>query len=254
MYFNNVHILYYVVIAIVGLAVGKFIAWCNLRLPEKKKIFSKEFFKQNKEGIKYNYFFMIITAIAYVFLLYKIGLKKEFIKVLELAKFIVLIPILILTFSIDLKNRIIPNRLNLTLFEVGLLFAFLCGITSINMAKEYLFGAALGLLGFGIIFLLGWLIAGKDAIGFGDVKFMGAIGLYFGPNVIIEITLLAFIIAAIASIVVVFVRNLILKRKDEYIAFGPFLSLASLICIFIPSGLVLNNFLAVCQMISNAIF
>lgn len=254
MYFNNVHILYYVVIAVVGLIVGKFIAWCNIRLPEKKNIFSKEFFKQNKDGIKYNYIFMIITASAYVFLLYKIGFKKEFIKILELSKFIVLIPILILTFSIDFKKRIIPNRLNLTLFELGLLFAFLYGITSINMAKEYILGALLGLVGFGVIFLLGWLIAGKDAIGFGDVKFMGAIGLYFGPNIIIEITLLAFLLAAIFSIVIVIIRNLILKKKDEYIAFGPFLSLASLICIFIPSGLVLNNFLAFCQMLSNAIF
>ena len=40
MYFNNVHILIYVAFFIAGLIIGKFVAWCNVRLPEKKKIFS----------------------------------------------------------------------------------------------------------------------------------------------------------------------------------------------------------------------
>ena len=48
MYFNNVHILFFVAIAALGLVVGKFIAWCNIRLPEYKKIFSTEFFITNK--------------------------------------------------------------------------------------------------------------------------------------------------------------------------------------------------------------
>ena len=116
MYFNNIHILNYVIIAILGLIVGKFIAWCNIRLPENKKIFSKEFFEINKLGIQGNYIFMIVTAIIYMFLLYKIGLPKDILNVIELIKFLVLIPILILTFTIDLKHRIIPNRLNLTFY------------------------------------------------------------------------------------------------------------------------------------------
>ena len=45
MYFNNVHILNFVIAALLGLVVGKFIAWCNLRIPEKKKVFSREFSK-----------------------------------------------------------------------------------------------------------------------------------------------------------------------------------------------------------------
>ena len=55
MYFNNIHILIYVAIAIIGLILGKFVAWINIRIPEKKKVFSKEFFKMNKEGIENNY-------------------------------------------------------------------------------------------------------------------------------------------------------------------------------------------------------
>ena len=44
MYINDVNILYYVVIGIIGLVVGQFVDWCNKRLPENKKIFSKDIF------------------------------------------------------------------------------------------------------------------------------------------------------------------------------------------------------------------
>ncbi len=90
-------------------------------------------------------------------------------------------------------------------------------------------------------------------MGLGDVKFMAAIGLYFGPNSIVEISLLAFVVAAVFSIILILVRILILKKKDDYIAFGPFLSMAALICIFLPSNLILDTFLDFCRTISNTI-
>ena len=38
MYINDVHILLYVVIGLIGLFVGRIVEWCNIRLPEYKKI------------------------------------------------------------------------------------------------------------------------------------------------------------------------------------------------------------------------
>ena len=90
MYFNNIQIMNYVVIGIIGLIIGKFTAWCNIRIPEKQKIFSKEFFKVNKEGIPGNYIFMIITALLYVALLFKFGIDKVHVmKNLDLLKFLI---------------------------------------------------------------------------------------------------------------------------------------------------------------------
>lgn len=37
MYINDVHILYYVLVAIIGMLTGQIIDWCNKRLPEKRK-------------------------------------------------------------------------------------------------------------------------------------------------------------------------------------------------------------------------
>lgn len=252
MYFNNVHILYYVSIFMIGLIVGKFTAWCNTRLPEKEKIFSKEFFEENKKGLKNNYIFMFIIAILYVALLYKFGLNKSgILKNLELIKFIILMPMLILAISIDINKRIIPNRLNLTILEIGLIITFIYGITNVNMAKEYIFGMITGAGIFLVIAGLGRLIAGKESMGFGDIKFMGAIGIFFGTSSIAEISLLAFLLAAVCSIVILFIRIIILKTKDEYIPFGPFLSIAAIACIFMPTNVIFDYFLLFCKIISS---
>lgn len=254
MYFNDVFILIYVLIGILGLLVGKFVAWCNMRLPENKKVFSKEFFKANREGLKANYIFMIVMAVIYVSLLYKFGIERyDVFKNLDLIKFLILTPMLVLTFSIDASSRIIPNRLNLSILEIGLVLTFIYGITNVNMAKDYILGMATGAGIFAIITVLGLIISGKESMGMGDIKFMGALGLYFGVSGIAEISLLSFFIAAGCSIIILTVRILILKRKDEYIPFGPFLSMATFMCIFMPSNLVFNTFLSFCKMIGDKI-
>ena len=42
MFINETHIGYYAAVAIIGLFVGMFVDWMNKRLPEYKKVFSKE--------------------------------------------------------------------------------------------------------------------------------------------------------------------------------------------------------------------
>lgn len=176
---NNVHILVYVVFGIVGLFIGKLVAWMNIRFPEDKKIFSKEFFKANKDGLDKNYICMIVMVILYLGLVRKFGIGDTFMQNLELIKFTILMPMLVSSFMIDLKHRILPNRLNLTIFEVGLVFTFIYGINNINMGQDMLFGMIAGVVIFGGITLLGGLIAGKEAMGLGDVKFMGAVRIIF---------------------------------------------------------------------------
>ena len=53
-------------------------------------------------------------------------------------------------------------------------------------------------------------------MGFGDVKLMGALGLYFGLSNIIIITLLSFLIGAILSIILLVSK---IKKSNEYIPF-----------------------------------
>lgn len=179
MYFNDIHILYYVLIGVIGLFVGQFIDWCNVRLPEYKRIFTKEIFSEYKSNFKPNYILMLITSGIYIILLYNFGLQNTIIQNIDLIKYIILTPMLLSVVCIDYKLQIIPNRLVLTMFEIGLVFTFIYGISDINIALNMLAGMVAGAGIFLIITLIGGLIAGKEAMGFGDVKLMGALRLVF---------------------------------------------------------------------------
>ena len=231
MFLNNTHILYYVLFSILGLISGQIVAWCIKRMPEHKPLLSKEFFKEFKP----NYILMIITAIIYLVLLYMYGIKSQFLNNLQLLKYTILTPMLIIALVVDYKYQIIPNRLNMTIFEVGLVFAFISGLFSMNLLTDALLGMLFGGGVFLIITLIGGLIAGKEAMGFGDVKFMGALGLYFGLTNIITITLMAFLLAAIISIFLLATK---IKKTSEYIPFGPFIVIACFISMIIPFNLI----------------
>ena len=56
MYINDVNIVYYIVAAILGLFVGQIVDWANKRLPEYKKVISREFFTENRLEFKPNYY------------------------------------------------------------------------------------------------------------------------------------------------------------------------------------------------------
>ena len=72
---------------------------------------------------------------------------------------------------------------------------------------------------------------------FGDVKLMGAMGLFFGLTNIIVISILAFLIGAIVSIILLIIRN---KKANQYIPFGPFIVIGAVITIFVPFNILFN--------------
>ena len=71
-------------------------------------------------------------------LLYKFGMNLDFLR------FAILTPMLISAFIVDYKIQIIPNRLNFTMFEVGIIFAFIFGIQNLNLAKDMFLGMIAG--------------------------------------------------------------------------------------------------------------
>ena len=230
MYFNDVHIAYYVAAIILGLIVGEMVNWANKRLPEYKKVISKDIITEYKLKFKPNYILMLVTAVIYVTLVYVYGIQDTIVGNLDLVKYIILTPLLLSAFVIDYKLQIIPNRLNLTIFEIGIIFAFLYGLSNVAITINMLLGMLAGGGIFLLITLLGGLFYGKEAMGFGDVKLMGALGLYFGLSNIIIITLVSFLIGAILSIILLVTK---LKKSDEYIPFGPFIVIATFLSMYV---------------------
>ena len=237
MYINDVHIAYYLVAAILGLIVGELVNWANKRLPEYKKVISKDIITEYKMHFKPNYILMLLTAAIYVSLIYVYGIKDTLIANFDLIKFIILTPMLLSAFVIDYRLQIIPNRLNLTIFEIGIIFAFLYGLSDVAITINMLLGMLAGGGIFLLITLLGGLFYGKEAMGFGDVKLMGALGLYFGLSNITIITLVSFLIGAILSIILLVTK---IKKSDEYIPFGPFIVIATFLSMYVPFEQITN--------------
>lgn len=238
MYINDTHIGFYLIVAIIGLAVGQFVDWISKRLPENKKVLSMNILREYKINFKPNYILMLTTSAIYVGLLYKFGIQDKIIANLTLLKYLILTPMLLSAFVIDYKLRIIPNRLNLTLFEIGIIIAFLYGISNVAITLDMLLGMVVGGGIFLIIMLIGRLIYGKDAMGFGDVKLMAALGLYFGLTNIVVISVISFLIGAIFGVILLGIKK---KQANEYMPFGPFIVIAAFISIFIPFEILLNT-------------
>ena len=98
MYINDIHILFYLSIGVIGLIVGQLIDWCNNRLAKYEKVLSKDFFTQYLSNATPQYLLMSITAISYVLVLYFNGLT------VDTLKYVILIPMLINVFVIDCKK------------------------------------------------------------------------------------------------------------------------------------------------------
>ena len=226
MYINDLHILYYLGLGLIGMIIGQFIDWCNIRMPEHKKIISKNFFTIYLKNFKPNYLLMFTNAIFYIAILYFYGISD-----IRTYEYLFLIPILISVFQIDYKKQIIPTRLSLTLLEVGLIFTFIEGISNLNIAIDKIMGFAIGGIIFLIIAFLSKLFSSKDTVEYGDVKLASFLGLFFGYKATIVIAIISFIIAGITSLILLLIKN---KKINEYIAFGPFIAIASAIIMLIP--------------------
>jgi prepilin signal peptidase PulO-like enzyme (type II secretory pathway) len=116
----------------------------------------------------------------------------------------------------DRKYRIIPDQYVLLLAVTAIGFAVLR-----HGALSQLLGLVAGGGGIFLVGLLGKLLLKKDALGFGDVKFMAVCGLIAGLSGII----LIFILASLSSAVVfgiLLARGRVSLADEE--ALGPFIA------------------------------
>lgn len=227
---------------LIGCIVGQVLGLINKRLENHERIIEKGSLKKFKREFKTHYGLMTIMFILYIVLLYvsKIDLELWYANI-KIFSYFMLLPLLISAFVIDWKKQIIPNRLVLTIFEIGLIVTFFEGVfspTGMSLALNRFEGMLVGGLIFAGITLLGGLIAGKEAMGMGDVKLMGALGLFFGVKNIIMISILSFLIGAIVSLCLIVFK---IKKTDEYIPFGPFIVIAAISCILLPEDLLFTS-------------
>lgn len=151
------------------------------------------------------------------------------------------VPLLVALTVIDLQHYILPDVLNGMLAAIWPLV--LCFRLATGVLPPQPFGEALGMalvggaIYAGLIWLTGkimsWLLR-KDALGFGDVKFFGAAGIWLGPMVLPYFLMLS----GLAGIGIGLLYRLVLGKT--YFPFGPALILA-FYALVISEGFELAN-------------
>lgn len=171
---NGVEVYYYLIQIFLGIIAGVFSAIGIIRYKDEKKIFCKETYRNIRlEGIPKVYILIFLNIIIYLVLLYFIGISTTFLGNFNLIKYMLITPLLIITFVVDFKIREIPNRVTLFLFQLSLINILILGFVNVNLALDSIYG---GLICGGIFLFLaivGKLIYRKEAMGMGDVKLMG---------------------------------------------------------------------------------
>ncbi len=146
---------------------------------------------------------------------------------------------LVLGTFVDIDEMWLPDRTTIGGMITGGILSFL--IPSMHGVEGHVAGLIQSLIGmaagFGLfwsISILGRLILKKDAMGFGDVKLMGALGAYLGWESIIFITFVSSLIGAVIGISFIAAGK---KELQSKIPFGPYIALAAVIWVLGGSNL-----------------
>ena len=131
---------------------------------------------------------------------------------------------LLLLGLLDLRHFWLPDRLVIVLAATGLIPALLAAASDVSLIAGPLLGATLG---FGLLWLAALFyrsLRGREGLGAGDPKLLGAIGLWLGPLGVVK-TLLGASLIGLAA-----VGALVLARRtpaaDTALPLGTLLALA----------------------------
>jgi leader peptidase (prepilin peptidase)/N-methyltransferase len=142
-----------------------------------------------------------------------------------LYAFIFVFALIALTF-IDFDTQLLPDDITLPLLWLGLLFNLNGGLTDL---KSAVLGAIFGYLILWSVYWLFKLVTGKEGMGYGDFKLLGAIGAWFGWQLLPAVILLSSVVGAVIGIGMIMFKG---KTGGTAIPFGPFLALGGIAALF----------------------
>jgi len=142
--------------------------------------------------------------------------------ILYLVISMAIVGFLVFSAVFDLKYMILPDFSTNSLIFLALVYKLLMGVDANLILADALWGVSL----YGFFYFLHVLTKGKG-MGFGDVKLAFVMGFFLGwPRAIVSLYT-AFIVGAVAGIIViVFFKK---KRKNRLIPFGPFMILGIIV-------------------------
>lgn len=256
---TNLPSIYMFIIAIIAsVPAGVFTGWGAINYYKEETVFQKGLVKSLKKETGKYLLALFLNLITFLLLTYFKGnifnVEGKILvpKLIEYLKYICVTPLLLIVFLVDAEYKVIPNRVFISVLEIGILFSVLAGVYNIHLFTDALIGMAIAFVTFTVIALIGGIVAGKEAMGLGDLKFITPIGLFMGLYGTINLIICAFVISAIFSLFIVIIRA-IKKEPEKYIAFGPFIVIAFYITICLPQNYALGLFMLLSDKIGTYI-
>ena len=167
-----------------------------------------------------------LTGLLIGLVAYKYGYTST-----TLFSWIFVFALVTLTF-IDFDTQLLPDDITLPLLWLGLLFNLNAGFIDL---KSAVLGAILGYLILWSVYRLFKLVTSKEGMGYGDFKLLGAIGAWFGWQMLPAVILLSSVVGAVIGIGLIMFRG---KSGGTAIPFGPFLALGGISALFFGQQLM----------------
>ena len=246
----------YMLATVLAILLGQVVAHLIRRLPEiiEDEDAIKKLVPTLKTGFKMDIWYSLTLVVLFNLTIYFVG--TNYLSYI----YMVIISMLVVALVIDFKMQLIPDTVQV--------IVFLCGIVITVIDYTNWLGHVLGMLQGGTIFLLiaafSKLVFRKEGMGMGDIKLMTGLGLVFGMEglptgfmdffvqgkVIFTITVIAFFLAAIVAIILIITKK---TEKSQYMAFGPYIVIATILIMFFGTDIFLDVYFNACTWLANII-
>ena len=255
-----------IIIFIFGLIFGSFANVCIFRLPKSKSLVTPgSYCPSCKKSLKWQdnipllgYIFLkgkcrfckkkiplryplveLICGIGFLMIYMKFGLTAP------LFFYAIFFLSMVIISFIDIDTYLISDVIVLPGIPLGLAAsAFFPGMHYGLSRMDSLLYSLYGMLAGGLILLalgfFGKIVFKKDAMGGGDVKMLAMIGAFLGWKSVFLTLFFASLVGTVISLALIGMKK---KTMEDYVPFGPYLALASIIALFIKGTEFLGFFI-----------
>ena len=246
----------YIIASVMAVILGQVTSHLIRRLPEiiEDDDAIKKMIPTLKTGFKIDIIYSLVLLVLFNLTVYFVG--TTYISYI----YMVLISMLVVAFVIDFKMQLIPDTVQVVIFVLGII------VTAVDYTNwlNHIIGMLLGGLIFILIALFSKLVFRKEGMGMGDIKLMTGLGLIFGikalpvsimdffsqAETILTITVIAFFLAAIVAIILIVTRK---TESSQYMAFGPYIVIATILVIFFGTNTFVDVYFNACTWLADSV-
>lgn len=239
-----VHWIMWVSIFMLGLVIGSFLAVCIHRIPQGRSVVTPRSAcpacgtqiawydnvpllsflwlrgqcRACRRGIPLRYpLIEMVNGLGYLLVVWKFGMTWE------TLVYAGLMSVFLVVTWIDWDHQIIPDVITLP----GIILGFVCA--SFLLSTGWMNSLIGILVGGGVLLALAWaspFLFGKEGMGGGDIKFLAMVGAFLGWKAALLALMLASIVGAVIGVGLLLTK---VMERGQYIPFGPYLALGSVI-------------------------